>query len=47
MSTDIPYNIDEDISPTDQRFYDEYSGLEIYGTELDSDDLDIPYEQED
>jgi hypothetical protein len=46
MSSDIHYTNNEDISPTDQRFYDEYSGLEIYGTDADADDLDVAYEDD-
>jgi hypothetical protein len=45
MSSD-KQNYDEEISSSDQRFYDAYSGLEICDTEEDVDDLDIAFEDE-
>jgi hypothetical protein len=32
---------DDELSPTDQRFYDAYSGLEYPDTELDADDVEF------
>ena len=33
---------DEEVSSTDQYIYDEYSGLDVYGTETDSDECEMP-----
>jgi len=33
---------DEEVSSTDQYIYDQYSGLDVYGTEMDSDECEMP-----
>ena len=33
---------DEEVSSTDQYIYDSYSGLDVYGTEMDSDECEMP-----
>jgi hypothetical protein len=46
MSTGIPFEYDEEVSSSDQYIYDAYSGLEIFGTELDADELDYGYQED-
>jgi len=33
---------DEEVSSTDQYIYDSYSGLDVFGTETDSDECEMP-----
>ena len=33
---------DEEVSSTGQYIYDSYSGLDVYGTEMDSDECEMP-----
>jgi len=38
----ICYMDEDEISSTDQYIYDSYSGLNVYGTEMDSDECEMP-----
>ncbi len=38
---------DDEVSATDQRFYDAYDGLEIEGVEFDEDVDDVDFENMD